>query len=61
MTSFLLTYGYATMEIDPINEENFLIPHSEPKDVSLKEQMVSFPISIDYDLWWKMAEEKTVD
>ena len=43
-----------------LKEENFLIPYLEPKETSLKEQMVSFPISIDYDLWWKIAEEKNI-
>ncbi|MDQ1280283.1 MAG: hypothetical protein QG670_1546, partial [Thermoproteota archaeon] len=31
LTSFLITYGYATMEMDPIEETAFLIPYSEPK------------------------------
>lgn len=58
MTSFLLTYGYATMEINRIEEEAFLIPRAEPQELSLKEQMVSIPISIDYDRWKKMGDEK---
>jgi hypothetical protein len=56
LTSFLVTYGFATMEIEPIEEETFLVPHMEPKELSFKEQMISFPISIDYDLWKEMAE-----
>lgn len=60
LTSFLLTYGFATMEIDRLDEESFLIPRVEPKEISLKEQMVSLPISIDYDLWKEMAEGKKV-
>jgi hypothetical protein len=56
LTSFLVTYGFATMEIEPIEEETFLVPHMEPRELSLKEQMISFPISIDYDLWKEMAE-----
>lgn len=58
LTSFLLTYGYAAMEIDRMDEEAFLIPNVEPKETALKEQMVSIPISIDYELWKEMAEER---
>jgi len=58
LTSFLLTYGFATMEVEPVDEQAFLIPRVEPKEVSLKEQMVSLPISIDYDLWKEMAGGK---
>jgi len=56
LTSFLVTYGYATMEIEPLEEETFLLPHLEPRDLSFTEQTVSFPISIDYDLWKAKAE-----
>ena len=58
LTSFLITYGFATMEIEPIEEDAFLIPHMEPKENAFKEQMISVPISIDYELWKEMAEEK---
>jgi len=56
LTSFLVTYGFATMEIEPIDEETFLVPHMEPQELSFTEQMISFPISIDYDLWKEMTE-----
>jgi hypothetical protein len=58
LTSFLLTYGFATMEIDRINEMSFLIPCDEPKETSVKEQMISIPISIDYSQWKKMGENR---
>lgn len=58
MTSFLLTYGFATMEINPIEEESFLISRVEPKEISLKGQMVSMPMSIDHEQWKDMAEKK---
>ena len=58
LTSFLLTYGYATMEIDRINEASFLIPCNEPKEISVQEQMISIPISIDYTQWKKMGEKR---
>lgn len=58
LTSFLLTYGYADMKIDPIEEESFLLPCKKPQDISLKEPMVSIPISIDYDHWKEIAKRK---
>lgn len=54
LTSYLVTYGYASMEVNPIEEEVFLIPFEEPKKVPMKKQTVSVPISIDYDLWKKV-------
>jgi hypothetical protein len=58
LTSFLLTYGFATMEIDRINEASFLSPRNEPKEISLKEQMISIPISIDFAQWKNMGENR---
>ncbi len=58
LTSFLLTYGYATMEIDRLNEASFLIPRNEPKEIPLKDQMISVPISIDYSQWKNMGENR---
>ena len=46
------------METEPLEEETFLVPYMELKELSLKEQMISFPISIDYDIWKEMAERQ---
>jgi len=54
LTSFLITYGYTSMEVNPIEEEAFLIPFEEPKNIPTKKQTVSIPISIDYDAWKNM-------
>jgi hypothetical protein len=51
LTSFLVTYGYAHMEINPIEEETFLIPYDEPKENVLTEPSVSIPIAINRNLW----------
>ena len=59
LTSFLITYGYASMEVNPIEEETFLIPYAEPKNMPIKKQTISIPISIDYDLWKSMRERRT--
>jgi hypothetical protein len=56
MTSFMVTYGYATFEIHPLEGEIFIKPHQKPilKPES-KEQLISIPISVSYEEWkkWK--------
>ncbi len=58
MSSFLITYGYANLEVRPLEEEIFIHPFKEP--VSRNEiQSVSFPISISFEEWkkWKKSRE----
>jgi len=60
MTSFLVTYGYATFEIYPLEEEIFVKPNPKPvlKQES-KMQLVSIPIAISFEEWkkWKGRRE----
>lgn len=58
MTSFLLTYGYATLEIHPLEEENFIKPYEKPVTKIGKQQLVSIPIAITVEDWtkWKRGE-----
>jgi hypothetical protein len=58
MTSFLVTYGYATLEIHPLEEEIFLRPHQEPETKIGKRQLVSIPISVSVEEWKKWKREK---
>jgi hypothetical protein len=60
MTSFLITYGYATLEIHPLEEETFVKPNEEPVARVGKKQLVSIPIPISADDWakWKRGELK---
>ncbi|MFH0748855.1 MAG: hypothetical protein V1915_02900 [Candidatus Bathyarchaeota archaeon] len=58
MTSFLVTYGYASMTVNPIEEEVFLIPYDERRDFNQKTQSVSIPIAIDYETWKNMRGKK---
>jgi hypothetical protein len=51
LTSFLVTYGYASMEINQVEEEVFLIPFNKPKNIQANKQVMSIPVSIDYDTW----------
>jgi len=55
MTSFLVTYGYATLELHPLEEEIFIIPFTTLRAELLDKRMVSVPISVSFDEWmnWK--------
>ena len=56
LTSFLVTYGYAHMEINRVEEEIFLIPHETQKENLLTEQSISIPIAIDHNIWKTKSE-----
>ena len=58
MTSFLVTYGYATLEIHPLAEEIFVKPYQEPLTEIGENQLVSIPIAITSKDWmkWKRGE-----
>lgn len=59
ITSFLITYGYATLEINPLEEEIFIMPLIEP-GAKLSNQAVSVPISLTCEDWqkWKRGEKQ---
>ena len=58
VTSFLLTYGYATLEIHPLEEEIFIKPFKKIHTDILTQQSISIPISVTYENWekWKRGE-----
>jgi len=58
MTSFLLTYGYATLEIHPLEEEMFIVPYEKPTTKTSNKQLVSIPIAVSMEDWlkWKKGE-----
>ena len=58
LTSFLITYGYATLEIIPLEEEIYICPLDEPSAKQSK-QAVSIPITLTFDSWqkWKRGEK----
>jgi hypothetical protein len=58
MTSFLVTYGYATLEIHQLEEEIFIRPHEKPETKIGKKQLVSIPIVVSVEDWmkWKKGE-----
>jgi hypothetical protein len=58
LTSFLVTYGYATLEIDRLEEEVFIKPFSQPRTELLTQQSTSVPIAVSFEDWqkWKRGE-----
>ena len=58
LVSFLITYGYATMQINPLEEEIYLIPNKDLVEPSSRRQAISIPIAVDRETWRKMGDEK---
>ena len=58
LTSFLITYGYATLEIDRLEEEVFIKPFAQPRTALLTHQSTSVPIAVSFEDWqkWKRGE-----
>jgi hypothetical protein len=58
ITSFLVTYGYATLEVIPLEEEVFVMPLEEPA-AKLNKQAFSVPITLTFESWqkWKRGEK----
>ena len=59
LTAFLVTYGYATLEIDRLEETVFIIPFDKIRKAALTEQSTSVPIAVSCGDWekWKRGEE----
>lgn len=58
LTSFLVTYGYATLEIDRLEELVFIKPYDKPRTELLTQQSTSVPIAVSFEDWgkWKRGE-----
>jgi hypothetical protein len=58
LASFLITYGYATLEILPLEEQVFIKPFAKPLAKIGKQQSISIPIAVTYENWqkWKRGE-----
>lgn len=58
MASFLVTYGYATLEIYPLEEEMFIKPYEKPVINIGEKQLVSIPVAVTAEEWtrWKNGE-----
>lgn len=55
MTSFLVTYGYATLDVDRLEERVYIKPYATPILKTGTRQAVSLPIAINVEDWkdWK--------
>jgi hypothetical protein len=53
LTSFLITYGYATLEIDRLEETVFIIPYTMQRTAALTVQSTSVPIAVSCQDWQK--------
>lgn len=56
MTSFLVTYGYATLEIHRLEEEIFILPLEKPEPLVGKKRVMSIPISVGVEEWRRWRE-----
>ena len=58
LTSFLVTYGFATLEIDQLEELVFLKPNPQLRTEPLTLQSTSVPIAVSAEDWqkWKRGE-----
>jgi hypothetical protein len=58
LASFLISYGYATLVIRPLEEEVFIKPFEKPNTEIQSQQSVSVPIAVTYENWqkWKRGE-----
>jgi len=57
LTSFLVTYGYASLEIRPLEEKIFLKPNESPVSKT-DAQPFSFPIPVSYERWRQWQEQR---
>ena len=59
LASFLVTYGYASLEVHPLEEEIFIRPN-ETQVAKEDAHLFSFPISISPEEWAKWRENREV-
>jgi hypothetical protein len=59
LTSFLVTYGYATLKIDRLEETIHILPYKKQRQEALTEQSTSVPIAVSCADWqkWKRGEQ----
>jgi len=57
LTSFLVTYGYARLEFNPLEEKILLKPNEAPVSKT-DTQPFSFPISVSYEKWRQWREHR---
>lgn len=58
LTAFLVTYGYATLQIDTLEETIDIIPYEKPRAEALTVQSTSVPIAVPIEDWQKWKDGK---
>ncbi|MEM3737283.1 MAG: hypothetical protein QXJ75_04265 [Candidatus Bathyarchaeia archaeon] len=60
MTSFLVTYGYANLEVNPLEDSILIIPYERQKTPEPGQPSVSVTIPVNYEVWrrWKLGGER---
>ena len=58
LVSFLITYGYATIRINPLEEEVFLIPNTEIVEPTFGKQALTIAIAVDRNVWNEKANQQ---
>jgi hypothetical protein len=58
ITSFLITYGYAALEINTLEEEIHIYPLEDP-ETKMNNLAISVPITLTFESWqkWKRGEK----
>jgi len=59
LTSFLISYGYTDLDVDPIEDEMFLSPNEERDSTIEGKRTVSIPIPISHEKWLERQGGKT--
>jgi hypothetical protein len=59
LTSFLITYGYATLEINRLEETIFILPYAKQHREALTVQSTSVPIAVSCEDWqkWRISKQ----
>jgi len=57
LTSFLVTYGYASLEFQPLEDKIYLKPNEQPVS-KIDTQPFSFPIPVSYERWMEWREQR---
>ncbi|MEM2432863.1 MAG: hypothetical protein QXV88_04860 [Candidatus Bathyarchaeia archaeon] len=60
LTSFLITYGYARLEINPLEDEIFILPNDKLTRPP-ESEVISFPIAISFEEWVKWREKQEAE
>jgi len=61
LTSFLITYGYARLELRGLDEEAYLRPTPAEGPSPEPQQPSSFAMPVDYETWLRLSEARRLE